>query len=437
METAEIRRRWLRFFADRDHTVVPSASPAARRPEPAVRQRRHGAVQAVLPRPGDAAVAARHQRAEVRAHPRHRGGRQDHPARHVLPDERQLLLRRLLQGRRHRARLGAGHPLAGRRRLRLRPESQLWVTVYQDDDEAFGIWQRRSPACPRTASQRLRQEGQLLVTWACPGPGGPCSRDLLSTAAPSTARRAARRSTSDRYLEFWNLVFMQYELGDGAQQGGLRHPRRAAGEEHRHRHGPRAGRRPPAGRRQPLRDRRGPPGPRPGAPSCPASAYGRDHEDDVRLRVVADHVRSALMLIGDGVTPGNEGRGYVLRRHACAAPSARCGCSASTTRRCPSCCRSARDAMAPSVPRARRPTSARISTVAYAEEEAFRQTLRAGTHDLRHSRRPTTKARGRHRADRRRRVPAARHLRLPDRPDPRDGGRAGPRRSTRTASAGS
>ena len=82
---------------------------AARRPQPAVRQRRHGAVQALLPRPGDAALRPRGQRAEVRAHARHRGRRQDHPARHVLRDVRQLLLRRLLQGRRHRARLGPGH----------------------------------------------------------------------------------------------------------------------------------------------------------------------------------------------------------------------------------------------------------------------------------------------------------------------------------------
>ena len=91
---------------------------AAGRPEPALRQRGHGAVQALLPRPGDAGVQAGRLGAEVRAHARHRGGRQDHPARHVLPDERQLLVRRLLQGRRDRARVGAGHPLGRRRRLR-------------------------------------------------------------------------------------------------------------------------------------------------------------------------------------------------------------------------------------------------------------------------------------------------------------------------------
>ena len=79
-----------------------------------VRHRRHGAVHPVHARRADPAVAARDQRAEVRAHPRHRGGRQDHPARHVLPDERQLLVRGLLQGRRDHLRLGAGHRARGR-----------------------------------------------------------------------------------------------------------------------------------------------------------------------------------------------------------------------------------------------------------------------------------------------------------------------------------
>ena len=110
MDTAEIRRRFVAHFEARRAHRRALGLAAARRPEPAVRQRRHGAVQALLPRPGDAAVRPRGERAEVRAHPRHRGRRQDHPARHVLRDVRQLLLRRLLQGGRDRATPGTWSP---------------------------------------------------------------------------------------------------------------------------------------------------------------------------------------------------------------------------------------------------------------------------------------------------------------------------------------
>jgi alanyl-tRNA synthetase len=113
-------------------------------------------------------------------------------------------------------------------------------------------------------------------------------------------------------------------------------------------------------------------------------AYGANHEDDVRFRVVADHVRSSLMLIGDGVTPGQ--RGPRLRAAPADAPrrSARCGCSAARTRCCPSCSPVSRDKMGETYDGLHRDWE-RISTVAYAEEDAFRQTLRGRHHDLRHA----------------------------------------------------
>ncbi len=134
---------------------------APRRPEPAVRQRGDGAVQALLPGPGDPAVPPRHQRAEVRAHPRHRGRRQDHAPRHVLRDVRQLLLRRLLQGRRHRARLGAGHPAPRGRWLRAAREQAL-------PERLRGRRRgRRAVAQDHRASRRpdhpAGEEGELLV----------------------------------------------------------------------------------------------------------------------------------------------------------------------------------------------------------------------------------------------------------------------------------
>ena len=146
-----------------------------------------------------------------------------------------------------------------------------------------------------------------------PGPGGPCS-EILIDRGPEFGPDGDRRTTGDRYLEFWNLVFMQYELSARAQQGGLRRRRRRC----RRRtstpawasSGSRSCCRASTTSTRSTRSTRSSSGP----PSWPASATAHSHEDDVRLRVVADHVRSALMLIGDGVTPGNEARGYVLRR---------------------------------------------------------------------------------------------------------------------------
>jgi alanyl-tRNA synthetase len=106
-------------------------------------------------------------------------------------------------------------------------------------------------------------------------------------------------------------------------------------------------------------------------------AYGANHEDDVRFRVVADHIRSSLMLIGDGVTPGNEGRGYVLRRlMRRAIRSMRLlGCEDPVL---PELLPISRDKMGETYDGLRRDWE-RISTVAFAEEDAFRHTLRAGT----------------------------------------------------------
>ena len=95
------------------------STPALQRSHPVVRQCRHGAFQAVLQRGRDPALRPRGECAEVRSDPRHRRGRQDNPPCHVLPDERELLLRRLLQSRGHSVRVGAGYRFASRRRIRV------------------------------------------------------------------------------------------------------------------------------------------------------------------------------------------------------------------------------------------------------------------------------------------------------------------------------
>ena len=131
--------------------------------------------------------------------------------------------------------------------------------------------------------------------------------------------------------------------------------------------------------------------------------YGRDHEADVRLRVVADHVRSGLMLIGDGVTPGNEGRGYILRRLLRRAVRSMklLGVEDATL---PELLPVSRDAMSASYPELAT-DFARISGVAYAEEEAFRRTLIRRDDAVRHRRGAGQEGRARRRSRASRRSP--------------------------------
>ena len=236
METAEIRRRWLAFFEKNGHTVVPSAPLIHDDPNLLFVNAGMVPFKPYFLGPGDPAVGPRHERAEVRAHRRHRGGRQDHAPRHVLPDERQLLLRRLLQGGRHHARLGAAHHARRTQGGYGLDADRLWATVYEDDDEAIALW-REHTAMPAERDRPPRQARQLLAHGRS-RPRRPVQRDLSTTAAPEYGREGGPAVDEDRYLEIWNLVFMQDELSRGPRQGRLRHRRPAAGEEHRHRHGP-------------------------------------------------------------------------------------------------------------------------------------------------------------------------------------------------------
>ncbi|GAB1693064.1 alanine--tRNA ligase [Krasilnikovia sp. M28-CT-15] len=261
----------------------------------------------------------------------------------------------------------------------LDPE-RIWATVYLDDDEAIDIW--RQTGLP---AERIVRRGKKDNFWSMgiPGPAGPCS-ELYYDRGPDYGPEGGPEVDEDRYLEFWNLVFMQYEItdvkskedftivGDLPKQNidtGMGLERIASllqGVDNLYE----------IDEVRPILAR---------AAELTGKTYGahsghaanQSHPDDVRLRVIADHVRTALMLIGDGIVPSNEGRGYVLRRIMRRAIRAMrlLGWQAPAL---PELLPVARDCMAPSYPELAEEFG-RISTYAYAEEDAFLSTLRAGT----------------------------------------------------------
>jgi alanyl-tRNA synthetase len=189
-------------------------------------------------------------------------------------------------------------------------KEKLWVTVYKDDDESIGIW-REVADIPLERIQRLGMKDNYWSTGQ-PGPAGPCS-EIYYDRGPEYGVEGGPAADDNRYIEIWNLVFMQYERGAGGGKEdfpilgelpkknidtGMGLERVAflmQGVENLYE----------IDQVRPVLDL---------AAELSGKVYGANENDDVRLRVVADHVRSALMLIGDGVSPGNDGRGYVLRR---------------------------------------------------------------------------------------------------------------------------
>jgi alanyl-tRNA synthetase len=257
---------------------------------------------------------------------------------------------------------------------------RIWPTVYTDDDEAFELWRKTG-----VPAERIVRRGRKDNFWSMgiPGPGGPCS-ELFYDRGPEYGKEGGPDVDEDRYLEFWNLVFMQNEVTDVRSKEefrivgdlpaksidtGMGLERIASilqGVDNLYE----------IDEVKPILDR---------AAALTGKVYGahsghaasESHPDDVRLRVIADHVRTALMLIGDGIVPSNEGRGYVLRRiMRRAIRSMRLlGWQGAAM---PELLPVARDCMSPSYPELAEDFG-RISTYAYAEEEAFLSTLRAGT----------------------------------------------------------
>ncbi|SDS49340.1 alanyl-tRNA synthetase [Paraoerskovia marina] len=372
MRTAEIRQRWLNYFGGHGHTVVPSSSVVS--PDPSTLFTIAGMVPFIP-----------YMTAEQTAPwPR---------ATSVQKCVRTLDIEEVGKTTRHgtffqmngnfsfgdyfkeQAITYAWEFVTGSQEdgfLGFDPDS-VWVTVYHDDDEARELW-RRIAGLP---DERIQARGKADNYWTTgqPGPAGPCS-EIYIDRGPEYGQDGGPVVDESRFLEIWNLVFMQYQIDDVRSKDQFN----IVGELARKNIDTGMGLERVAFLLQgkdnmyeidevyPVIE---------AAEKLSGKTYGAVHDDDVLFRVVADHVRSSLMIIGDGVRPSNEGRGYVLRRLIRRAVRAM-RLLGVTDPAMPGLLPVSRDAMSPSYPELA-DDFARISAVAYAEEEAFRRTLVQGT----------------------------------------------------------
>jgi len=307
--TAEIRRRWLDYFASKDHEIVPSASLISE--DPTLMFTVAGMVPFIPYMTG--LVPAPYKRAtsvqkcvrtldidEVGKTTRHGTFFQmngnfsfgDYFKREAISYAWEFLTSPQSSG-------GLGFD----------PE-KLWVTVYKDDDESIALWREEA----NIPLERIQKRGMKDNYWSTgqPGPAGPCS-EIYFDRGPEYGVDGGPEADENRFIEIWNLVFMQYQRGQGDGKDGFE----ILGELPSKNIDTGMGLERVAFIMQevdnlyeidevkPVLDL---------AAKLAGKNYGANESDDIRLRVVADHVRSALMLIGDGVVPANDARGYVVRR---------------------------------------------------------------------------------------------------------------------------
>ena len=187
------------------------------------------------------------------------------------------------------------------------PKEKLWITIFEDDDEAFALWEK----VEGLLEGRIVRMGEKDNFWAMgdTGPCGPCSEIHIDQGKEAGCGKpdCALGCDCDRFLELWNLVFMQFNRAEDGTMTRLPKPsidtgmgleRVAAvlqGKSNNY----------DADLFAPII-------------SCleqlSGRPYGKNTEDNVAMRVIADHARATAFLVADGVLPSNEGRGYVLRR---------------------------------------------------------------------------------------------------------------------------
>ena len=189
-------------------------------------------------------------------------------------------------------------------------EEKLWVTVYEEDDEAFGIWKDKVGVNPDRIV-KLGKEDNFWEIGNGQGPCGPCSEIYIDRGEEFGCghENCKPGCDCDRFLEFWNLVFTQFDKQVDGSYKKLEHPNIDTG----------MGLERMACIMQGvdsifdidtmknIRDK-----------VCEISGkkYQQDDKTDVSIRIITDHIRAITFMVSDGIVPSNEGRGYVLRRLA-------------------------------------------------------------------------------------------------------------------------
>ncbi|MEL0273920.1 MAG: alanine--tRNA ligase, partial [Pontimonas sp.] len=372
METAEIQRRWLTFFGDRGHTVVPSASLVS--DDPTLMFTVAGMVPfipyltGVVPAPYPRATSVQKcirtlDIEEVGKTTRHGTFFQmngnfsfgDYFKEGAIGYAWELLTSPESEG-------GLGFD-----------ERDLWVTVYEEDDEAEALW-KQVAGIPPERIQRMGKEDNYWSTGQ-PGPAGPCS-EIYFDRGPEFGPDGGPAVDDTRYLEIWNLVFMQYQIDNVRSKVDFD----IVGELPQKNIDTGMGMERVAFLKQGVANMYEIDQVRPVldvASELSGRSYGADHDDDVRMRVIADHVRSSLMLMTDGVVPSNDGRGYVLRRllRRSIRSMRLLGVHEASF---DALFQASRDAMSAAYPEVASEYD-RVSALALAEEESFLKTLEAGT----------------------------------------------------------
>ncbi len=309
MKSAEIRSRFLKFFEQRGHTIVPSSSLVPGN-DPTLLFTNSGMVQfkdVFLGKETRNYSRATSSQRSVRAGGKHNDLENvGYTARHHTFFE---MLGNFSFGDyfKREAIQGAWELLT---KVYGIPSEKLWTTVYQDDDEAYDIWVKEIGVPPGRVVRigdkpgAGRYQSDNFWQMADTGPCGPCS-EIFYDHGPEVAGGppGSPEQDGDRYIEIWNLVFMQYDRDAAGTLNPLPKPcvdtgmgleRIAAVLQHVHSNYE-------IDLFQSL---------------IQAAARETGHQDlsNNSLKVIADHIRACAFLVVDGVIPGNEGRGYVLRR---------------------------------------------------------------------------------------------------------------------------